>query len=88
MIEIDPCEIQMTVVESGLQARNLGTEPASYVAVGMNRDPHLTLLYDGVDFDCAKRFTMNPHVHLSIRLQIGDGIRNDGWARNRGRCRR
>ena len=88
MIEINAREVQVTVVESGFQARNLGTEPARYVAVGVNRDAYLTLLYDGVNLNRAEGVGANAHMHLAVHLQIAGGTRHDRRSRNHGRSRR
>lgn len=68
VIEIDPGEVQVAVVESGFQARNLGTEPAGNVAVGVNRDSNLTLRDDRVNINRAKCVGANAHVHLAVHL--------------------
>ncbi len=85
MIEIDPGEVQVIVVESAFQARNFGTEPAGDIPVTVNRDADLTLLDDGVNLDCAESVGANSDMHLRVRLsshlQIGSGAGNYGRGR-------
>jgi hypothetical protein len=92
MIEIDPGEVQVIVVESAFQARNFGTEPARDIPVTVNGDADLTLLDDGVNLNCAESIGANSDVHLRVRLsghlQIGGGTGKYGrgwWGDGSGR---
>ena len=68
MIEVDPGEVQMIVVETGFQSRHFGTEPAGDVTIRVNRDANLTLLYDGMNLNRADRVGADAHMHLTIHL--------------------
>lgn len=77
----------MAVVESGFEAGDFGTEPARKITVGMNRDSDLTLLYNGVNLDGAKRVRANSHMHLGAHLNIGGEVwlrSPNRWSRRRG----
>jgi len=91
-IEIDAGQVQVTVVESGFEARNFGTEPAGDITVGVNSDADLTLLNDGMNLNRTKGISANPQMHLGVdlaiglraRLQIGGGGGYGGCSRRRG----
>src|SRR5208283_3552260 len=81
VVEIDGGEVEVVLVEPGLEARDFGTEPAGKVLVGVNGDANLTLLDDGMNFNRAEGVGADAHMHLGIRLQIGGGAGADGRGR-------
>jgi len=82
-IEIDGSEIEMVFVESGFEARHLGTEPPRDLAVGVNRDAHLALLDDGMNLNRAEGVGAYADVHLGVHLRIGSGAGRDRSGRQR-----
>ncbi len=85
-VEIDGGEVEVAVVESGLEAGNFGTEPARDIAVRLNRDADLALLDDGMNFNRSEGVGANADMHLrvdlGVHLQIGRRIGRERW----GRC--
>ena len=69
--EIDGGEIEVVVVESGFEARDLGTEPAGKITVSVNGDADLTLLDDGMNFNGAEGVGADADMHLDLGGWIG-----------------
>ena len=89
VIEINPGEIEMAVVEAGLETRNFGTEPARDVAITVHRDANLTLLDDGMNLNRSESVGAQADMHLSRSLRIGvDVTRKSGGIGGGSRGRR
>lgn len=85
VVEIDGGKVQVILVESGFQARNLGTEPAGKIAIGVNGDADLTLLYNSMNLNRAESIGADAQMHLGIPLQIGGGTGRDAIGRRNRR---
>jgi len=88
VIEIDGSEIQVLVIESGLEAGDFGTEPAGEITVSVNGDTDLTLLDDGMNLNGAEGVGADADLHLGVHLQISGGTGCDRHRRCCGRGRR
>lgn len=69
-IEVDTGKVEVAVVESGFETWDFGTEPARDIAVCVNRDADLALLYDSMYLDRPKRVGTNANMHLRIHLIV------------------